>query len=262
MWDERLHRMVESADGPPVICYRAKGELPLKETEWHSHVRGQFHYVEEGVFVTRTERGSWLLPPRRAGWMPPGEMHTVSIAGPSLAMAVFVAPCIAHMLPDKPCVFGVDDLLRELLKRAASWPLDSEPTPERQRLLDVLLDEMRRAPEEELHLPMPVDRRLRRVAMAMAESPEDTRSIDEWASWAGMSTRNLTRLFREETRWSVAQWRQQARLTRALERLAMGEPVAAVADGLGYASPSAFVAMFRKAFGDSPGRYLARQAAT
>jgi AraC-like DNA-binding protein len=58
----------------------------------------------------------------------------------------------------------------------------------------------------------------------------------------------------------VAQWRQHARLTRALERLAEGEAVATIADSLGYATPSAFVAMFRKAFGDTPGRYLSRQA--
>jgi AraC-like DNA-binding protein len=95
----------------------------------------------------------------------------------------------------------------------------------------------------------------------MFENPDDTRSIEAWAAWAGMSTRTLTRIFRQETQCSVAQWRQQARLTRALERLAAGEPVAVVSDALGYATPSAFVAMFRKAFGDSPGRYLARQAA-
>ncbi|KAG9586580.1 hypothetical protein KCV01_g13375, partial [Aureobasidium melanogenum] len=261
MLNDRLHELLESPDGPPLIAYHARGEIPLKETDWHSHLRGQFFYVEEGVFVTQTERGSWLLPPRRGGWMPPGEMHTVSIAGPSRAWGVFIAPHMTQGLPDKPCVVGVDDLLREIIKRASQWQVDDEPTPERERLLGVLLDEMRRAPVEPLHLPMPTDRRLRRVAMTMFERPDDTRCIEEWAAWAGMSTRTLTRLFRQETQCSVAEWRQQARLTRALERLATGEPVSVVADALGYATPSAFVAMFRKAFGDSPGRYLARQAA-
>jgi AraC-like DNA-binding protein len=161
-------------------------------------------------------------------------------------------------------VVGVNDLFRAIVKRAATWPLDvvaGEPEPERERLFAVLLDELRRAPVESLHLPMPVDRRLRRVAMAMYENPHDTRGIDDWANWAGMSSRTLTRLFRQETQCSVAQWRQQARLARGLERLAHGEPVSVVSDALGYATPSAFVAMFRRAFGDSPGRYLARQAA-
>ena len=35
--------------------------------------------------------------------------------------------------------------------------------------------------------------------------------------------------------------------------------VATVADALGYASPSGFIAMFRRAFGASPGRYFAQR---
>jgi AraC-like DNA-binding protein len=260
MQDEMMHRMLESADGPPLLAYAKQGGMPDKEIGWHKHVRGQFFYVEEGLIITRTDGGSYLLPPYRAGWMPPGHMHTVSISGLVRAWSVFLAPDACAGLPERPCVMGMNDLFRAAVKRAASWDPFVPSTPERDRLLGVLLDEIRNAPLEEMYLPMPVDRRLRRVAMAMLERPDDTRSIDEWASWAGMSVRTLTRLFRQETQTSVAQWRQQARLTRALERLADGEAVASIADGLGYASPSAFVAMFRKAFGDSPGRYLARQA--
>jgi AraC-like DNA-binding protein len=252
---------LEDASGPVLVAYAVSGDIPVREIDWHRHVRGQFFYVEQGLIVTNTEHGSYLLPPRRAGWMPPGTLHTVSIAGPSKAWGVFITPDACHGLPDYPCVVGANELLLAIVKRAASWPLGEPAEPEHERLMAVLLDEMRRAPQESLHLPMPNDRRLRRLAMAMFEHPEDTRSIDEWAAWAGMSVRTLTRLFRQETLVSVAQWRQQARLVRALERLAEGQQVAVVADALGYASPSAFVAMFRKAFGDSPGRYLARQAA-
>jgi AraC-like DNA-binding protein len=262
MLHDAIHALLERADGPPLVAYEARGHVPPTEIDWHSHVRGQFFYVEEGFVTNRTEHGSYLLPPHRAGWMPPGTLHTVSMTGPTHAWGVFIAPCAAAGLPDRPCVIGVNDLIRSIIKRAASWPVDvTEADPARERLFAVLLDELHRAPVEALHLPMPIDRRLRRVAVAMFEHPEDTRGIEDWASWAGMSTRTLTRLFRQETQCSVAQWRQQARLTRALERLATGEPVSVVSDALGYATPSAFVAMFRKAFGDSPGRYLARQAA-
>lgn len=44
-----------------------------------------------------------------------------------------------------------------------------------------------------------------------------------------------------------------------LERLARGEAVATVAEALGYATPSNFIAMFRRAFGDSPARYFANR---
>jgi AraC-like DNA-binding protein len=59
-----------------------------------------------------------------------------------------------------------------------------------------------------------------------------------------------------ETGLSFAQWRQQARLSYALAKLAEGETVLQIAETLGYASPSNFIAMFRKAFGDSPARYF------
>ena len=71
----------------------------------------------------------------------------------------------------------------------------------------------------------------------------------------------MSRLFRAETALSFAQWRQQARLSRGLEHLAEGMLVAAVADALGYVSVSAFVAMFRRNFGQPPARYFAQHPA-
>jgi len=59
-----------------------------------------------------------------------------------------------------------------------------------------------------------------------------------------------------ETGVSFTRWRQQAILIHALERLANGEAVNPIADPLGYASPSNFIAMFKRAFGLSPARYF------
>ncbi len=67
-----------------------------------------------------------------------------------------------------------------------------------------------------------------------------------------MGRRTFTRMFRRETHMSFAAWRQHVRLMEALSRLATGEPVTAVAFDVGYNSPSAFTAMFRKAFGAAP----------
>jgi AraC-like DNA-binding protein len=51
-------------------------------------------------------------------------------------------------------------------------------------------------------------------------------------------------------------WQRQLRLLVALERLAEGQAVTAVALDLGYASPSAFIAAFRDMFGTTPARYF------
>jgi AraC-like DNA-binding protein len=52
-------------------------------------------------------------------------------------------------------------------------------------------------------------------------------------------------------------WRQQVRLMEALTRLGAGASITSIALELGYDSPSAFTAMFRRAVGCSPKEYLA-----
>jgi AraC-like DNA-binding protein len=264
---EAFFEFIEQAGGPSIITYWNEGEAASEYSEethkydWHSHVRGQFWCVESGLVHVHTARGSWLLPPHRAGWMPPGEMHTVTISGAMSGWGVFLAPDVCECLPDHPCVIGVSLLLRELVHRASSWSWNVDLDERQQRVMDVLLDEIHHATHEPLHLPMPIDRRLLRIAQAVIAQPQDNRSLEEWAAWGGLSPRTLSRLFRAETALSFAQWRQQARLTRGLEQLADGAPVAAVADALGYASTSAFIAMFRRSFGHSPARYFGQRAA-
>ena len=66
----------------------------------------------------------------------------------------------------------------------------------------------------------------------------------------------MARLFVKETGLTFGAWRQQGRLLKALEWLAENRPVTLIALDLGYESPSAFIAMFRRAFGVPPGHYL------
>jgi AraC-like DNA-binding protein len=72
----------------------------------------------------------------------------------------------------------------------------------------------------------------------------------------GASERTLSRLFHKETGMSFQQWRKQLLLHEAIDLLGKGESVLNVALELGYSSPSAFVAMFRKALGTTPARYF------
>jgi AraC-like DNA-binding protein len=67
--------------------------------------------------------------------------------------------------------------------------------------------------------------------------------------------KTIHRLFSRETGMTFGQWRQQARLLFALERLAQGERIIDVALDSGYASQSAFTAMFRKHFGMPPSAF-------
>lgn len=260
-----LKAFSERTDGPEIVAVVGTAEsndrlqFGTREVDWHSHLRGQIFCVDSGLMHVRTRHGSWILPPHRAGWIPPGEMHSATISGVMSGWFVLVAPACCADLPDRPCVVGISDVMRALVRRAVTWPVDDLLTPECQRIAAVLLDELRHAPREPLHLPLPTDRRLARIAQSLVDTPGDTRTLEAWAEWAGVSPRTVNRLFLAETGIGFAQWRRQARLVHALERLAAGEPVANVADALGYASPSNFIAMFRQYFGQSPARYFGRR---
>lgn len=253
----------ERTDGPALIAFLGEDNedsdfrLGTHEHDWHSHVRGQFFCVEGGLVHIRTAHGSWLLPPHRAGWIPPGVVHKASISGALRGWGVLIAPHACDILPTRPCVIGISSLMRALVQRAVSWAAQETLSPEQERILSVLQDEMRSAPHEPLHLPMPTDRRLLRVAQRILQHPGEEKSLEDWAAWAGLSARTLSRLCLKETGVSFAQWRQQAQLIHAMERLADGQSVAQVADALGYATPSNFIAMFRRSFGESPGKYFA-----
>jgi AraC-like DNA-binding protein len=73
---------------------------------------------------------------------------------------------------------------------------------------------------------------------------------------AGASERTLERLFHAEVGTSFGKWQQQARLLRALQILAAGESVGNAAFEVGFETQSAFITMFKKAMGTTPGRYF------
>ncbi|WP_245562637.1 helix-turn-helix domain-containing protein [Nocardia araoensis] len=56
---------------------------------------------------------------------------------------------------------------------------------------------------------------------------------------------------------TFGQWRTRIRLAASLSLLAAGMPIARIAGRVGHATPSAYVAAFRRDVGVPPGRYFA-----
>jgi AraC-like DNA-binding protein len=225
-------------------------------TGMHSHDRAQLVHGETGVMSVRTERGAWLVPPGFAVWVPATMEHQV-IAVTALRMATLYVREGSPVPALTDCaVVSVPTLARELILRTVTLPdTYSDDGPE-SRLVSVLRDELTALEPAPLHLPLPVDRRARAVTDRLIETPADPRELEDWGRAVGASGRTLARLFSAETGLSFGRWRQRRRLLAALERLAAGSQVTTVALDLGYKSPSAFIAMFRRELGATPGRYL------
>ena len=129
------------------------------------------------------------------------------------------------------------------------------------RSLPELLDQMTAVSEVPLQLPLPHDVRALRVASRLQAEPGGTASVAALARDAGASRRTIERLFLQETGLTVADWRRRLRLLHAVRRLAEGEPVTSVSLEIGYSSVSAFIAAFKRAFGETPGRYASSDPA-
>ncbi|MDN6884352.1 helix-turn-helix transcriptional regulator [Variovorax sp. CAN2819] len=226
-------------------------------TGYHSHETGQLFALREGLQVIETPSGRWVQPPGWIGWIAPRCAHAAQSFGATAGWSLHIDAAMAQALPDGPHVFAVTPLMRALVDRLTGMDA-SEPLlePRRGRLVGVLLDELAAGDKPSLHLPMPQDRRLAAVAAALADDPALPDGIDEWADRIGMARRTLTRRFAAETGLSFAQWRQQARLLKAVELLSLRESVTAVALTVGYSSVSAFIEAFRKHFGCTPARFF------
>ncbi|MCD0503464.1 AraC family transcriptional regulator [Bordetella petrii] len=245
-----------SAGGPPLLAVaRQSGTVRL--TRRHRHARGQLLGASQGLLSVDAGHSRWVVPATHAVWIPPCTPHGLRSHGPFSGWSVYVAPSDCAELPAQPCILAASDLLRAAVLRAASWADGPFDAP-RSRLAGVILDEIRTLPRPSLGLPMPRDARLLKIAQALANRPGDERRLPEWAAWAGMAPRTLSRRFVAETGFSLTEWRQRVRLLRALELLAGGRPVTAVALDLGYDNVSAFIALFRDTFGATPGRYATR----
>ena len=234
------------------------------EIAWHSHPRFQLVYGAQGVMTVDT-RGhnqgeTWVVPPQRAVWLPPGIEHRIQTSSQVKFRTLYVAAEAAAAMPQRCLAFAITPLLRELILRATELPVEYDEHGAPGRVMQLILDELASLISLPYNLPMPASKVLSGICRAIVESPNDRITIEELGSRHGTTTRTLARRFRRETGMSFSEWRRRARLLRALAWIAEGRPILAVALDLGYDSPSAFSAMFKREFGLPPSQYRASAA--
>ena len=241
----------------PTPIHGVEMELTLGGTvERHRHRRGQIMMAACGVATVSAENRSWVIAGPRALWVPEGVEHAVTASTMTELRNLQVSRQFAPHLPKQVCSIAVSPLFRELMVDAVSGPNAVSPGSREAKILELLLIEFSRIDAPSLFLPDPHDARLQRICRELRNNPADDRTLAEWAETAGGCTRTLERLFQKETGLTFAQWRRQLRLHAAIVRLNCGESVTSVALDAGYQNTSAFIEMFRRLVGCTPGRYL------
>ena len=224
------------------------------EIPWHSHDWAQLAYPTAGTMRLSTTDTAWIVPPYRAIWIPPRVVHCVVMLGRVELRTLYVDPGAAPLPLDACRVVEVSNLMRSLSEAIAATPAPEEPR--RSLMMGLLVEEIRQARPLSLGLPLPRDRRLMALCQALLDDPATDLTLEAWSAQVGASARTLARLFQKELGLPFGAWRQQLRLSRAAALVAQGRSLAEVAAELGYASPSAFSAMFKRAFGESPRRFF------
>lgn len=123
-------------------------------------------------------------------------------------------------------------------------------------MIGLLLAQLPLMPVQQLHLPVSAEPRLAIIVNALAANPADRATLGIWASRVAMSESSLRRLVVQETGLTFGRWRQQLHLMVAIRELSNGASVQQVSADLGYGSVASFIAMFKRALGKPPAKYL------
>lgn len=219
--------------------------------EEHSHGMHQIVHAISGTLRVQASEATWFVPPGRALWMPAHVSHAIRCASKVEMRTVYLN---GNHLPARPSVevIGVSPLMREIMVRISEG-CEVKQIP---HLKSLLIDEITLMNVETLHLPIPKDVRISRLALYLQEHPDDQTTLASWAKHLGFSQRNLIRRIRFETGMSFRELRRQTRIMVAIEKLSAGQSVTSVALDVGFETPSSFIHAFRLITGSTPRKYV------
>jgi AraC-like DNA-binding protein len=224
--------------------------------DWHTHADHQLAWAVSGVLIVLTADATWVLPPTRALWIPAGLPHQAEAAGRATMRSLYVRPDVpvpALAGRTTPAVVAASPLLAELIGFLGVPGLAADPRAHAEALLADLLTPIQ---VTTITVPPPADGPARSVAESLRRDPADKRTLAEWGHQVGASERTLARAFVAGTGMPFGRWRTLLRMQAALPMLAAGEAAGRVAIHVGYETPSAFTAAFRREVGVTPATYF------
>ena len=222
----------------------------------HRHRLAQVVYPLRGAVSVETEAGTWIVTTLSAVAIPPWSLHRVAAHGNASLRSVFVDPDVYPDLVPALVTLHVSDLLHELIREAGRYYTDigdDDLTRGVVALIAQLLPTMPTAPSS-MFVPRVEHPLLALATRRCVDEPGVSVSVETLAHDAGLSPRHFSRLFKAETGMSFTTWRALLQVQHATVQLARGDSVTRVAMDLGYSSTSAFIEMFKRQTGRTPGR--------
>ncbi|MFH7340790.1 cupin domain-containing protein [Streptomyces sp. KHY 26] len=164
---------------------------------------------------------------------------------------------------------AIDDPLREVITLLSRELVHTEPAQQivLDRLLDLLLvlairSHFRHSATAPRWYRASADPRLAAALRAMHENAAHPWTVPELAAISGLSRAAFARVFREALGQAPMQYLTEWRMTLARDLLRADDlTLTQIADAVGYGSPFAFAAAFRRHHGHPPGTWRQREQA-
>lgn len=218
----------------------------------HSHSRDQFTFISHGILTVTTQTSTIIVPQGNAVWIPRGTVHTATASGRIDLYSLYFETADFDHFPDGCAAFHVSDMFPLLISRIIKQQNPNSYSAVSNALLVLFQEELASARRVYMDIPMPPNKRLRKICDEIIRRPDVARPKAELARLGNMSLRTMSRLFQSELQLSYLEWTRMALVTIAITKLSKGVPVSNVAVDLGYESTSAFTAMFRRHTGRRP----------
>lgn len=261
--NESHYRFIEEEDGEFFIFHDFNGNL---KTEIHKHSSSQLLYAEGGIVHIFTEHQHWYLPARCFMWIPAGTSHYIFSNSPKLNVYNFYfrKEIDENGFFDEINIYSVSHLLREMILYTKDWngkiTIKDGANYHFIKALKGILPTKR---DKNLLLPVqhpfPKDETLLKIAQYIHSNLDKNLTIEATAKEFGMSTRTLSRKFKEVLGMNYVRFLRSLRITRSVE-LMLEEKynLYEIAMMVGYNSLSSYSNIFKIVMGVSPSDYLRR----
>lgn len=258
-----LKEIMRELDGDDTDYYVNHMHLSAVETKTHQHTKGQLLYAEGGIVHIFVEEKHWYLPARCFMWIPANTQHSILTYSKKVDLfnIYFIKDSNEDSFFANTNIYFANDLLREMILFTAKWfgkiTKDKRPKYYFLRALkeNLPLIEATRVPIMTQH-PFPKDPVLFEIAAFLSNNLETNYTIEEIAEKFGLSTRTLSRKFKESLGMNYVRFLRSIRITKAFQLITEKQNnMYEIALMIGYSSLTAFSNIFQRVSGIRPSDY-------
>lgn len=213
----------------------------------HSHTKHQLTYIEGGVAYLQTKENSYFLPARHFVWIPAGLDHFIELRTSITMMRnIYIPPAALapNIFHSKMGIYPVSNLILEMISFTEHWSENiTKKESEKYLYMKTLGNVIASANKTALAvvLPTTTNIRLRPILRHIYFNVDQTLQLQDIAKTFSLSSRSLSRLFRENLDISFLQYVKLTRIILSMEKLLQTDlSVSEIAYASGYNSLATF----------------------